>query len=124
MELAELDSRTGLGTDRVARRTFSDWQEPGASSYVVSGVLRSVRVITGHVGDVVRFSAPELGVIADGRDASEAWRGFIETVNDRFEAERRAWFAYDVGPTRPEEVAAALGAPEDEYWDNLLGADE
>ena len=108
-----LDSRMGLGTDQ---HRLAPLPSPYAETtmYVSEYFLaRTVRVVLGHLGDFFRFSAPELDVVAEGETISRAWDNFLGAVKARDDA---GWLMFDVGPTRPEEIAVGLDAPEDEDW--------
>jgi hypothetical protein len=82
---------------------------------------QTVRVILGQFGEVVRLSAPEIGVVAEGQDPDEAWAKFLVEISKR---EDSASLSFDVGPTRRDEIVRGLNAPEDEDWDGLFIDDE
>lgn len=82
----------------------------------LSAERQTVRVILGRFGQVVRLSAPEIGVVAEGQDPDDAWTKFLVEVSKR---EDSASLSFDVGPTRTGEIAAGLDAPEDEDWAEL-----
>ena len=108
-----LHSRLGLGTDQYRLAPDpSPYAETTmhASDYFTA---RTVRVILGRLGGVFRLSAPELEVVTEGVTISHAWDSFLQIVGERDDA---AWLSFDVGPTRPHEIAAGLDAPENEDW--------
>jgi len=115
MTLTELDSRTLLGTDIE----YSHY--PDSPSGIEGSILylrrQTVRVILGELGDTVRMSAPELDVVAEGSNRVEAWTKFLKEIRKRDDS---AWLTFDVGPTRREEIAQGLNAPEDEDWSELV----
>ena len=111
MYLAELDSRRCLGTD-IERACFADGPRM-EDLYVVYPPRTSVRVILGDFGNVMRMSAPQLNIAVEGATRGEVWTKFLEQAAKR---EDRAWLTFDVGPTRPDEIARGLDAPEDEAW--------
>jgi hypothetical protein len=83
---------------------------------------RTVRVIVGQLGSLVRMRASELGIFVEGYTREEAWRKFLEQVRIRDDA---AWLRFDVGPTRREEIEKGLDIPEDEDWSVLFeGAED
>lgn len=113
MTLTELDSGSGLGTDIVY---YPD--EPTISScYAVYPQRQTVRVILGQFGKVVRMSAPEIDIVVEGLSRDETWTKFLTEARKR---EDSVWLKFDVGPTRPEEIAEGLNAPEDEDWGGLV----
>jgi len=73
--------------------------------------VRNVRVIVGRLGGMYRLSAPDIDTFVDGSSFEEAWLEFLVATSARPDA---AWLQFDVGPTRREEIEAALDAPEDE----------
>jgi hypothetical protein len=75
--------------------------------------IQTVRVIVGKLGSLVRMSAHELDMVVEGETRDEAWREFLQAVGKRDDG---AWLTFDVGPTRPEEIAEGLNVPEDEDW--------
>jgi len=85
------------------------------SQYVIAlqGRRQTIRVILGQLGGLVRMSAPEIGIVAEGSRPEEAWAKFLQEVRKRDDS---AWLSFDVGPTRQEEIAEGLNAPEDEDW--------
>ncbi|UCC30643.1 MAG: hypothetical protein JSU86_20910 [Phycisphaerales bacterium] len=123
MSAAMLDSRLGLGTDQ---HRLAPLPSPYAetTTYVEGYVaLRTVRVVLGRLGGIFRLSAPELEVVAEGETISDAWDSFRSVVSARDDA---AWLTFDVGRTRPGEIADGLDAPEDEDWaepSGTVGAD-
>ena len=91
------------------------------SLYVVEKPHReTVRVILGQLGEFVRISAPEFDVVTEGSTPMEAWLKFLDEIGERFRPDENAWLSFDVGPTRPDEIAEGLNAPEDEDWSELL----
>ncbi len=78
---------------------------------------QTIRVILGQLGGLVRMSAPEIGITVEGLTAEEAWIRFLEEARKRADS---AWLSFDVGPTRQEEIAEGLNAPEDEDWSQML----
>jgi hypothetical protein len=117
MSLTHLDSRIGYGTD-IERLIYSpvpgSLEAPAAIS--LYPLKQDIRVIVGQLGHTVRMSAPELDIVAEGSDRGEAWSRFLEQIRTR---EDSAWLSFDVGPTRAEEIAEGLNAPEDEDWAEL-----
>lgn len=93
------------------------------SRYVTAPQERSktIRVISGMFGKFVRMSAPEIGIIADGSTVEEAWTVFLKEAQKINETD---WLAFDIGPTRPEEIADGLNIPENEDWSAPLQRDE
>jgi hypothetical protein len=59
------------------------------------------------------MSAPDLDIVTEGSSQEEAWVKFLEEIRKRDDS---AWLTFDVGPTRREEIAKGLDAPEDEDW--------
>lgn len=115
MTLETLDSRRDFGTD-IERLEYPPWPEELEPSGVLKPYpcVRQIRVIVGYLPpNIVRLSAPEIDVVADGSDFEQAWADFVNAVRDRQDS---PWLAFDVGPTRAEEVAEGLNAPEDEDW--------
>lgn len=78
---------------------------------------QTVRVILGQFGEVVRLSAPEIGIITEGQNQDEAWAKFIIEISKR---EDSASLSFDVGPTRRDEIIHGLNTPEDEDWGELV----
>ena len=109
-----LDSRVGYGTD-IERLTYSP--VPGSTetppTINLYPLRQDVRVIVGHLGNVVRMSAPSLELVVEGKDQGEAWVEFLNAIKQRDDC---AWLAFDVGPTRQDEIEAGLNAREDEEW--------
>jgi hypothetical protein len=81
--------------------------------YTIYPSRQQVRVIIGEFGTIVRMSAPSLDIVSEGSSRNEAWTKFLEEIRRRDDA---AWLTFDVGPTRHEEIAEGLNAPEDEDW--------
>ncbi len=75
--------------------------------------VSEVRVIISSFGNVVRMSAPQLDIFAEGSSRAEAWEKFLKEV-DKFD-DRRC-LSFDIAPTRREEIERGLEAPEDEDW--------
>lgn len=119
MNLAGLDSRVAFGTD------IEPSNYPDRPSRVERSILypprQTVRVILGELGDIVRMSAPELNIVTEGSNRVEAWSKFLEEIRRRDDS---AWLTFDVGPTRAEEIAEGLNAPEDEYWSGQVDGSE
>ncbi|MBW1995723.1 MAG: hypothetical protein JRI77_14960 [Deltaproteobacteria bacterium] len=117
MTLADLDSRTLLGTDIE----YSDY--PDSPSDIEASIVypskQTVRVIVGRFGQFVRMSAPELGIVVEGSDQEEAWANFLGEIRKRDDG---SWLTFDVGPTRDQEIAQGLNAPEDEDWSEPVGS--
>jgi len=111
MTLAELDSRTLSGTD-IEYPRYSD-APTGAEGWAIYPSRQQVRVIIGAFGNIVRMSAPVLDIVTEGANRDQAWAKFLQQIRERDDA---AWLTFDVGPTRPEEIAEGLDAPEDEDW--------
>jgi hypothetical protein len=63
------------------------------------------------------MSAPSLELVVEGKDRDEAWEKFLGIVRQRDDC---AWLRFDVGPTRPDEIAEGLNAPEDEDWPGVF----
>jgi hypothetical protein len=120
VQLAELDSRSSLGSD-VNRMVSQAWQRECARPVLrevsalsaASVELRQVRVIVARLGPCVRVSAPALDIVADGRSFEGAWRSFLDCVSKRSDS---PWLAFDVGKTRRDEIADGLDADADEIW--------
>lgn len=114
MSLAHLDSRAALGSDIDRRRYDVRTElEEGSSLGGPWIEMRQIRVVLGKLGPVVRLSAPQLDLAADGLDFDEAWATFLQLVADRSDS---SWLTFDVGPLRDDEALQALDAPEDELW--------
>jgi hypothetical protein len=96
------------------------------SQYVLALQERrqTIRVILGQLGRLVRMSAPEINIVAEGSSPEQAWAKFLEEINKRFEPDVSAWLIFDVGPTRHEEIAEGLNAPEDEDWSEPVKSPE
>jgi hypothetical protein len=73
------------------------------------------------LGNLFKFSAPDIDVHVEGATIEDAWKGFVNVVSIRSDA---AWLTFDVGPTRPDEIDAGLDADDDEGWDEPAGRDE
>lgn len=82
---------------------------------------QTIRVILGQLGGLVRMSAPEINIVAEGSSPEQAWATFLQQVRKRDDS---AWLSFDVGPTRKEEIAEGLNAQEDEDWSQLLNNTE
>ena len=71
MSLANLDSRTGYGTDGIQRLTYPpvpgsiETPVPIISVYPIE---QEIRVIVGRLGNNVRMSAPSLELVVEGKD--------------------------------------------------------
>jgi len=85
------------------------------SQYVLALQERkqTVRVVLGQLGGLIRMSATEINIVAEGSSPEQAWAKFLQQVRMRNDS---AWLSFDVGPTRQEEIAEGLNAPEDEDW--------
>jgi len=114
MALIELDSRTLLGTD-IEYSHYPD-RPFGVETCILYPPRQKVRVILGELGDIVRMSAPDLDIVTEGSNRDEAWAKFLDELRRRFVPDESAWLTFDVGPTRREEIAQGLDAPEDEDW--------
>jgi hypothetical protein len=120
MQLAELDSRTSLGSD-VDRFHSQTWQRAYAhpalceTSALSAGAieLAQVRVIVARLGPCVRLFAPALDIVVDGVSFECAWRSFLDRTSERDDS---PWLAFDVGPTRCDEIAEGLNVDPDEVW--------
>ena len=113
MTARALDSRASLGSD-MERDVFPDYRYRESSEYLASwSVVRTVRVVVGRLGSIVRLTANELGIVVDDDTIEKAWRRFVGEVAQRKDA---PWLALDVGPTRRHEIDDGLNAPEDEDW--------
>lgn len=124
MDLAQLDSRVGLGSDIKSGGYPSAvrFEEDSAFYSAWVGVeMRQVRVILGTWGPLTRLSAPDLDLVAEGPDFPQAWDAFLEKVGTRQDS---PWLIFDVGPTRPEEISEGLDVPEDEIWSESLDGGE
>ena len=83
----------------------------------LSAERRTVRVILGRFGKVVRLSAPEIDVVTEGQSPDDAWAKFLGEISKR---EDSASLSVDVGPTRRDEIIQGLNTPEDEDWDEWV----
>jgi len=117
MNLAELDSRERQGTD-INHHTYPTRINKETTTWPC---VRRIRVIIGKLGSVERLSAPELDIMAEGADFSEAWNSFLDLVRKR---EDCSWLTFDLGYTRPSEIAEGLDIPEDEDWAEQADSDE
>jgi len=116
-----LDSRASLGSD-IHRGGKTRTEPVEESTYIGEcRAIRVVRVILGRLGDCVRISAPDLDIVVDDADIESGWTRFLASVRARPDA---GWLAFDVGPTRPEELDAGLDAPEDEDWSSSAASAE
>ncbi len=115
MNLIDFDSRTFLGTD-IEYSRYPD-SPADVNICVLYPPRQEVRVIVGELGGLVRMSAPGVGIVVEAPDRGQAWAQFIEEIRKR---DDRAWLAFDVGPTRIDEIAEGLDAPEDEDWSGLM----
>jgi len=113
MTLIGLDSRSSLGTDIDCSRYPG---EPN-SGCILYPERHTVRVILGHFGRILRMSAPEIDLVVEANTRDEAWAKFLAEARSRQDA---AWLTFDVGPTRREEIAEGLNAPEDEDWVQVI----
>jgi hypothetical protein len=119
MTLAELDSRTFLGTD-IEYSHYPD-RPPGIEASILYPPRQTVRVILGELGNIVRMSAFELNIVTEGSNRVEAWAKFLQEIKKRDDS---AWLTFDVGPTRPEEIVEGLNAPEYEDWSEAVDSAE
>ncbi len=119
---AVLDSRSSLGSDveRLSAPVSSPgrWREDQpyletSSVWEQWATARTVRVVLGHWGEGFRLSASELSIVVDGSSIEDVWAAFLASVRQRADVTS---LTFDVGPLRPDEIAAALDAPEDEDW--------
>lgn len=118
MSASSLDSRMSLGTDLERRYSApGPYAREMSSSSIYYAPSMIIRVIVGRLGSVVRMSAPVLDIVVDAINREDAWAKFLGVVRERDDF---AWFRFDVGPTREEEIAMGLNAPEDEEWPDLL----
>lgn len=122
MTLAELDSRTFLGTD-IEYSHYPN-RPLGIEASILYPPRQTVRVILGELGNIVRMSSFELNIVTEGSNRVEAWARFLMEINSRFKPDESAWFRFDVGPTRPEEIAEGLNAPEYEDWSEAVDSAE
>jgi hypothetical protein len=111
MTLTDFDSRTLSGTD-IEYPRYSDGPTVG-EGYTIYPSRQQVRVIIGEFGSIVRMSAPSLDIVCEGSSRNEVWTKFLGEIRRRDDA---AWLTFDVGPTRREEIAEGLNAPENEDW--------
>jgi hypothetical protein len=119
MALTQLDSRMSLGTD-IESSGF--WDNPDLKAfYVLYPKRQTIRVILAELGPVVRMSAPDLNLVVEGESQGEAWTMFLDEIGKRNDG---AWLSFDVGPTRREEIAEGMDAPEDEDWSEPIEGDE
>jgi hypothetical protein len=109
MTLIGLDSRASLGTD--IEHTYYPEDHGSAVVYVPYPKRQTVRVILAQLEGLFRMSAPEINIVTEGSRLEEAWAKFLKEVRKRYDS---AWLMFDVGPTRQEEIAEGLNAPEDE----------
>ena len=75
--------------------------------------MRTIRVVAGRFGPMIRLSAAELDIVVDGESLDEAWAMFLGEARTLPEA---VGAMFDLGTLTEEEIAAALDAPEDESW--------
>jgi len=122
MNLAGLDSRALSGTD-IKYSPYPD-SPLGVEASILYPPKQTVRVILGELGDIVRMSAPDLDIVTEGSNRQEAWSKFLEEITRRFEPDESAWLRFDVGPTRPKEIAEGLNVPEDEDWSEVVDGAE
>ncbi len=122
MRSVSLDSRVAMGSD-IVRRTHSYPNDLTESSSLGDAwiEMKQVRVIVGQWGPSVRLSAPDLDLVADGQDFSQAWSVFLKEVIRRPDS---AWLTFDVGSLREAELHLAVDAAEDETWACLDKRDE
>lgn len=128
MRLAELDSRTSLGSDvdRMVSQTWCrEYARPTLSEVSAFSApwidLREVRVIVARLGACSRVSAPALDIVVDAESFEQAWRYFLDRVSERDDS---PWLAFTVGPTLREEIADGLDADPDEVWPELEAAED
>ena len=78
---------------------------------------KRIRVISSCFGNSFRMSAPEIDIMVDGSTPNEAWTEFLKETRKLNETN---WLAFDIGPTRPEEINEGLNVPENEDWSEPL----
>jgi hypothetical protein len=83
--------------------------------------LIEVRVIVARLGPYTRISAPALNIVADAESFEQAWACFLDRASERQDS---PWLAFNVGPTRREEIAAGLDADPDEAWPELEAGED
>jgi len=121
MSLACLHSSNSLGTDIDRRRYAASVELEEASSLGDPWVeMRQVRVVVGDWGPLVRLSAPDLDLVAEGDGFDEAWREFVQSVALRPDS---AWLMFDVSRVRDDEASEALNAQEAELWSHRVDDD-
>jgi hypothetical protein len=98
-------------TDRPAYPIPQFKETSGVLSF--GSTLHKIRVIQGCIGSLVRLSAPELDVIAEGSNFENAWYDFLDQAKKQKDS---CWFIFDVGPTRKSEIAEGLNIDEFEDW--------
>lgn len=120
MRLADLDSRSSLGSDvdRIGRlnwqRDYGRGSLDEVSALSASWIApRQIRVVVARLGEAVRLSAPALDVVVQQATFNDAWRSFLDLVSKRADS---PWLAFEVGPTRRDEIAAGLDVDPDECW--------
>jgi hypothetical protein len=119
MTLSELDSRKLLGTD-IEYSHYPD-RPSSIEVSIIYPPRQKVRVILGEFGAFLRLSAHDLNIVTEGSNRMEAWARFLDEIKKRDDS---AWLTFDVGPTRPEEIAEGLDAPEDEDWSEVVDGSE
>ncbi|MDM8005515.1 MAG: hypothetical protein QUV05_05115 [Phycisphaerae bacterium] len=114
MKSAFLDSRVAMGSDIVRRAHGYPTDLAEGSSLGDAWIeMRQIRVLVGQWGPAVRLSAPELDLVVDGQDFTEAWAAFLRDVTRRSDS---AWLTFDVGSLREKELHLAMDASEEETW--------
>jgi hypothetical protein len=117
-----LDSRASGGSDLArldatfhtwGRHALADPYSETSSAWGDWAVAQSVRVVVGKCGGVVRLSAVDIDIVAEGETFEEGWAVFLEEVRRHPDA---PCLVFDVGPTRRDEIEGGLDAPEDEDW--------
>ena len=114
MNLANLDSRIYSGTDIKQKAYPHSSLFKESSSFAESvQIKQNIRVFQGNLGSLVRLSAPMIDIVVEGDNFQDAWINFLDEVRKRDDS---IWLTFDVGPTREEDIAKGLNAPEFEDW--------
>jgi hypothetical protein len=96
---------------------FNSFYIPSQYVMMQSERRQAIRVILGRFGGFVKMSAPKINIVVDGLTVDEAWTKFLKEIQTIDEED---WLEFDIGPTRPEEIAEGLNAPEDEDWSEFI----
>lgn len=107
------DSRGVQGTDidvRATRESSLPEETDLGSGWLE---MRTIRVVVGRLGPMIRLSAAELDVVVDGESLDEAWAAFLGEARA---LPKTVGAMFDLGTLTEKEIAAALDAPEDESW--------